>query len=380
EEPMQTTFEIEEPAHPEFETGADDQPIAESSQHPEWFSQQQKPPTPDRDWNTTLPATYGSIQPWISELAKQFDSRSSFNELMDTPVDFSKFLINRLNVDTLTLKLLAGPTYELLKGLCKSFGELEYHLEEVYKATTDQLDWVNLKGASSHKYTTSVMKTKAADYGHIKWIEDLFYGFAVNRESARDVYSKRRIIAVTKLKIVEWHNYKHLDWITVRRDDDKLYQFKEGDFKRLRIQDIEDMLLLLLQGKMTNLTVEEHFAFNVSLRMFTRSIVIQRRMEDLHLGVESYQKKLNLTKSDTYRSDLKRKEAYIAYSNPRGFIYQNKDKKNRLMQIDELHKFSDGTLTDVRTALDDRLKGIRMQYLPQSIWRKSDKDRAAAMI
>nr|GFB67420.1 hypothetical protein [Tanacetum cinerariifolium] len=94
--------------------------------------------------------------------------------------------------------------------------------------------------------------------------------------------------------------------------------------------------------------------------MFTRSIVIQRRVEDLQLGVESYQKKLNLTKLDSYRSDLKHKEAYTAYSNPRGFIYQNKDKRNRLMWIDELHKFSDGTLTDVRTALDDRLKGIRM--------------------
>nr|GEU85523.1 putative ribonuclease H-like domain-containing protein [Tanacetum cinerariifolium] len=32
--------------------------------------------------------------------------------------------------------------------------------------------------------------------------------------SACDVYSKRRIIAVTELRIVEWHNYKHLDWIT----------------------------------------------------------------------------------------------------------------------------------------------------------------------
>nr|GEZ99740.1 hypothetical protein [Tanacetum cinerariifolium] len=40
----------------------------------------------------------------------------------------------------------------------------------------------------------------------------------------------------------------------------------------------------------------------------------------------------------------------------------------------------DGTLIDVRTALDDCLKGIWMQYLPQSIWRKGDKDRAAAMI
>nr|GEX95614.1 hypothetical protein [Tanacetum cinerariifolium] len=205
----------------------------------------------------------------------------------------------------------------------------------------------------------------------IKWDNTMTSGV---RESARDVYSKRRIIAVTKLKIVEWHNYKHLDWITVRGDDDKLYKFKEGYFKRLRIQDIEDMLLLLVQGKLTNLTVEERFALNVSHRMFTRSIVIQRRMEDLQLGVESYQKKLNLTRSDMYRSDLKRKESYIAYSNPRGFIYKNKDKQNMLMRIDELHKFSDGTLTDVRTALDDLLKGIRMKYLPQTIWSKSDKD------
>ncbi|GKB81751.1 hypothetical protein Tco_0948646 [Tanacetum coccineum] len=159
-----------------------------------------------------------------------------------------------------------------------------------------------------------------------------FYRFATNKESAQDVYSKRRIIAVTKLQIIKWHNYKHLDWITVHRDDDKL------------------------------------------------SIVIQRRVEDLQLGVESYQKKLNLTKLDTYKSDLKQREAYTSYSNPRGFIYQNKDKKNRLMRINELHKFSNGTLNDVRTALNDRLKGIRMKYLPQNIWRQSDRDKAGAMI
>nr|GEW86527.1 hypothetical protein [Tanacetum cinerariifolium] len=179
---------------------------------------------------------------------------------------------------------------------------------------------------------------------------------------------------------MEWHDYKHLDWISVRRDDDQIYKFKEGDFKRLRLQDIEDMLLLLVQGKLSNLTIEERLAFNVSLRMFTRSIVIKRRVEDLQLGVESYQKKLNLKKPDTYQTDLRRREAYTAHSNPRGLIYQNKDKKNRLMRIDELHKFSDRTLNDVRNALDDRLKGIRMKYFPSTIWRKGDKDRAAAMI
>ncbi|GJY60011.1 hypothetical protein Tco_0459903, partial [Tanacetum coccineum] len=176
------------------------------------------------------------------------------------------------------------------------------------------------------------------------------------------------------------------------------------DFHRLWIQDIEDMILLLMQEKMTNLNVEERIAFNVSLRMFTRSVVIQRRVEDLQLGVESYQKKLNLTKPDTYRSNLRRRDTYTPYSDPKGFIYENKDKKNRFMRIDELHKFSDGTLDDVRTALNDRLKGIRMEYisdgtlddvrtalndrlkgirmeyLPQTFWNQRNKANARAMI
>nr|GEZ55270.1 hypothetical protein [Tanacetum cinerariifolium] len=146
EEPVHTTCQMEEPSHQVFETGVDDQPIVQTSQHPEWFSQPKRPPSPDREWNKTLPAAQGDAQSWISVLARQNDARSSLNELLDTPIDFSNFIINRLNVDTLTLALLAGPTYELIRGSCTSLTELEYHLEEVYKATTDQLDWVNPEG------------------------------------------------------------------------------------------------------------------------------------------------------------------------------------------------------------------------------------------
>nr|GEW19150.1 hypothetical protein [Tanacetum cinerariifolium] len=220
-EPVQTTCQIDEPSHPVFETEQD------------------------------LASYQGSAQSWISELAKQADTRSLFNELLDTPLDFSNFIMNWLGVDTLTPELLAGLTYELMRGSCNSLTELEYYLEEVYKAMMDQLDWVNPEGqqyphnllqslplipvsrgrrvipfahfinndleylrggALSRKYTTSVTKTKAADYGHIKWIEDVvprtmwiqeplyydkyalwgvshwgrkrqqFYGFAINRD------------------------------------------------------------------------------------------------------------------------------------------------------------------------------------------------------
>ncbi|GJU63026.1 hypothetical protein Tco_1244861 [Tanacetum coccineum] len=234
EEPMQTAKDLEEPAHQEFKTGVtEDQPDEETSQLPDWFQKPAKPPTPDHDWNKTLPDAHGPIQPWLSSLAQMEDLRESFNELMDSPIDFSAFVMNQLKVDTLTPELLAGPTFKLMKGSCKSL---------------------------------------------------------------------------------------YLDWITVRRDDDKLYTFKEGDFNRLCIQDIEDMQLFLVQGKLTNLTVEERLAFN------------------------------------------------------------NKDKKNRLMRIDELHKFSDGTLNDVRTTLNDRLKEILMKYLPQTICRQSNRDKSGAMI
>nr|GEW13889.1 reverse transcriptase domain-containing protein [Tanacetum cinerariifolium] len=248
-----------------------------------------------------------------------------FNELMDTPLDFSAFVMNQLKIDTLTLELLADLTFELMKVSCKSLVELKYFLEEVYKATTDQIDWNDPKTGNIHMEALT--------------IDTQF-----------------------------------------TRDDVNLYTFKEGNYKRLHLQDIKDMMRLLVQGNITNLTIKERLALNVSWRMFTRSIVIQRHVEHLQLGVESYQNKLNLIRPDTYRSDLKRLPPYSAYPNPRGFIYQNKDKKNKLLRIDELHKFIDDTLNDVRIARDDILKRIRIKYLPQTFWRNVDKEREGAMI
>ncbi|GKF27939.1 hypothetical protein Tco_0094281, partial [Tanacetum coccineum] len=96
------------------------------------------------------------------------------------------------------------------------------------------------------------------------------------------------IIAVISLKVMTFFDYSHLEEITVRRQDDVLYKFREGDFKRLCRQDIEDMLLLLVQGKLTNLSLDDRYALNVALRMYTRRIIIQERVEDLQLAVESY--------------------------------------------------------------------------------------------
>ncbi|GKE68885.1 hypothetical protein Tco_1526957 [Tanacetum coccineum] len=71
---------------------------------------------------------------------------------------------------------------------------------------------------------------------------------------------------------------------------------------------------------------------------------------------------------------------YTAYHDIQGIIYQDDIARNRLMRTDELHKFSDGTLNHVRTALNDIATGIQMEYLPKRKWSKRDKQRARVMI
>ncbi|GJW72504.1 hypothetical protein Tco_0129421 [Tanacetum coccineum] len=176
----------------------------------------------------------------------------------------------------------------------------------------------------------SGMKTKAATY-EVQWIEDMVPNLW---SLVKVVYDKHAYWGtlhwVTDLKIMKWYDYGHLDEIEVRRKDQQLYKFKE----------------------------DEHYDLNVALRMFTRP-------KDLQLGVKSYQKKLNLTKPDTFRPDLRKRTAFAAYSDPQGVIYTDQNNKSILMRTNELHKFSDGTLNHVRTALHDITSGIRMEYLPK---------------
>ncbi|GKC32473.1 hypothetical protein Tco_1039767 [Tanacetum coccineum] len=105
-----------------------------------------------------------------------------------------------------------------------------------------------------------------------------------------------------------------------------------------------------------------------------------RRVEDLQLGVKSYQKKLNLTKPDSYKLNLKNKTAYTSYSDPHGTIYVDQFGRKRLMHADELHKFIDGTLNDVRSALHDIVSRIRMEYIPKKKWSNLDKRRDQVMV
>ncbi|GKC53958.1 hypothetical protein Tco_1076703 [Tanacetum coccineum] len=276
------TAYVEEPAK---------EPISENPKQErlnlEWFKQPPRPPTPDLKWN-------------------------------------------KHQIINLTQDILLGPAFNLLKGTCSSSIELEYNFQECFNALTDKLDWNNLEGdrypfdlskplplqGPQVTYITSIIKTKAARY-EIKGIKDmvptlwstikhaydkdvkkgikhwgdrrkLWYRSQVRKFSKHNVYSTKAILGVKSVSVKKLHGYGHLEEIMVKRSDQQLYKFKEGDFVDLHLNDIKDMLLLIVRHKLFHLDGSDIVDFIVALRMFARSLILKRRVGDLQLGVKSY--------------------------------------------------------------------------------------------
>nr|GEU94865.1 hypothetical protein [Tanacetum cinerariifolium] len=198
-----------------------------------------------------------------------------------------------------------------------------------------------LKSSDSERtYTTSIMKTKATWY-EIEGIEDM----------VPMLWSPTKV-GVKSVSVKKLHRYGHLEDIMVKRADLQFYKFKEGDFVDLYLNDIEDMLLLVVQHKLFHLTDRDIVDFIVALRMFTRSLVIKKRVGDLQLGVER-------------------------------LIYKDLTKQKRVMRADELYKFSDGTLKKVQDELHHRIRDFHLEYNKKMLKRKwitIDRKRSELMV
>ncbi|GKC84342.1 hypothetical protein Tco_1140059 [Tanacetum coccineum] len=121
-------------------------------------------------------------------------------------------------------------------------------------------------------YMTSIIKTKAAQYD-LLGIKDMVLnnGYLLKLPIINMHYGESHI---RENNVMRKHGYGYLKEIVVRRADNDHYRFKEGDFLHLRINDIKDLLLLVVQNRLTNLSGDDVSDFAIALRMFTRSLVI----------------------------------------------------------------------------------------------------------
>nr|GEU95317.1 hypothetical protein [Tanacetum cinerariifolium] len=286
---------------------SDDQLDDEVALKHDWFQKPNKPPTLDRAWNKSKSIEFKPPHKWISNISKARQPPRTFNELLsilstsqrscksfiELEYHFEecyKAINNRLDWHN-----PKGHAY--LFDLSKPLPLIEDRGRQVVPVDyfiNNELEYLK-GGSSSRKCTTSTTRTKAAKYDNIKGIEDMvptlwspvkvaynkhavcgtfrwvpkrqrFYAYACHWKSSHDVYSKRRIIAVTRVKVMKWCDYGYMEEIEVRRDDNVLYKFTECEFPILNLRDIKDMLILLVQKKLSNLDVDDQYDLGVALR------------------------------------------------------------------------------------------------------------------
>ncbi|GJY10773.1 hypothetical protein Tco_0378958 [Tanacetum coccineum] len=377
----------------------DDNPSQDTSEpktrktlNPNWFKQPPRPPTPDLEWNKRQVVLDQPAQPWFNQMVSASKDPLTFNDLMATPIDFSKYVLNGLKIDNLTQDILLGPTFNLLKGTCSSIDRYPFDLSKPLPKQgpsdhrTVAVDYFfnnDLKYLKTSDpevtYTSSIMKTKVARY-EIKGIEDmvptlwstikhaydkdfekgikhwderrkLWYRSQISKFSKKNVYSTKAILGVKSVSVKKLHGYGHLEEIVVKRSNQRLYKFIEGDFVDLHLNDIEDMLLIAVQHKLFHLDGSVIIDFIMPLRMFTKSLILKRRVEDLQLGVEK-------------------------------IIYEDLDKQKRVLRASELCKFSDGTLKSVCDEIHHRVLDFRLDYnkeMPKRKWMAVDQKRSSLM-
>nr|GEV67098.1 hypothetical protein [Tanacetum cinerariifolium] len=208
--------------------------------------------------------------------------------------------------------------------------------------------------------------------------------FYITRHSAPSdrhaIRSHMQILRVISIKTFERYSYTYLREIVIRRADYNEYKIPEVDFKNLHPNDFKDLYLLHLQGMLNHLSGSDKVHFYNAINLWIRNIIIRQRVGDLKLDIESYQTKLNLTKPRWDVSDFIFKEDYTIVSKLMAVIYRVRNDQKKMLGENEVHKFSDGTLTRVLHKLDHMVKDFRLyQYnssIENRIWFEDDQRRS----
>ncbi|GJU14700.1 hypothetical protein Tco_1142666 [Tanacetum coccineum] len=204
----------------EEQTNDDAAPTQDRSK---WFKQDAvvRPETPDPEWYKGPNADDSPEKPWFNEMMNAKKDLVTFDDLMGSTIDFTKFAKHCLKKDKITKADLKGPAFKLLKGNYRNYIKLEYNIEQCYLALTDQIDSVNPEGDRC-PYNLSKPLLLQGHPGRTTIPVNFYYN----------------------------KDLEYLKEIVVRQADQKEYVFKEADFPKLHLNDIVDMYLLYAQNKL----------------------------------------------------------------------------------------------------------------------------------
>nr|GEV93780.1 hypothetical protein [Tanacetum cinerariifolium] len=278
------------------------EPKTRKTPNPEWFKQPPRLPTLNPEWNKHQVVLDQPEQPWFTQMVFATKDPNIFNDLIATPIEFSKYVLNGLKIENLTQDTLLGPAFNLLKCTCSN-KEDRYPFDlskplplqgppghETVVADyffKNDLEYLNTSDPEV-TYTTSIIKIKATRY-EIRVIKDMVptlwstikHAYDKDAEKGFKHWGKRHKPCYrSQASKFSNHDVYYTKGILGVKS---LYKFKEGDFVDLHLNDIEDMLLLVVQHKLFHLKGSDIVDFIVALHynkeMPTRkwTVVDQRR-------------------------------------------------------------------------------------------------------
>nr|GEX77920.1 DNA-directed DNA polymerase [Tanacetum cinerariifolium] len=151
-----------------------------------------------------------------------------------------------------------------------------------------------------------------------------------------------------------------------------------------RYGDFEDLNLLLLLGYLDHLPGSDKRMLSTAVKLWTRNLVTRQRVENIQLGIKSYQTQLNLTKPGWDATGYEFKRDYTIIESPRAIVFPVNNNERKIMRFNEIYKFSDDALIHYLEALDYRVKEFKVKRLNPGMytrfWTQKDVTRSKEFI
>nr|GFA46232.1 hypothetical protein [Tanacetum cinerariifolium] len=267
--------------------------------------------------STTYVSKQKQQQEWDSWVAETIIDEDEVIPKDETP----KLITEFQNVDKRVLTIfdrarMKATLNDMLSNQFKNTEECAYHLEKATKFIENQIVW----------------ESKQED---------------IRRPIRRPLVlfgPQRNPNEPPRITTDQPHGLDFMEQIIAMRENDKPCSFSEADFKYLNKNNIKD-LYYLCRNKKVN--YHETKLMN-SLITFIKIRVIWERVHDFHLGIESYQVKVNLTAPTLTFHGIGSHEPYSIIDKPTmGLIYLNNKDEKWVMYLVEIVKFCDATLEKV---------------------------------
>nr|GEZ44999.1 hypothetical protein [Tanacetum cinerariifolium] len=229
-----------------------------------------------------------------------------------------------LNVDEAKLKKTAD---EMLGQRCTSGDEHQYHIDQMKNLLKSNIVRESRKEilVSPHpRKTTPLVLSYQRDpeAPALSLInQDLLYLKKGNSRPEKILLSLYKFPAV----VFNDDDIEERTSRWVNKANECIVLITEPNFKNLNKNDIEDVYLLIMNGKVLDYA---ETGLLCSLSVFIRSSMIWERVHDFQLGIKIYQQKVNLTAPTISFPKIEKHEMFfIIYEPVHGIIYKNKKRE-----------------------------------------------------